>query len=91
MQFKGIYINNDFLSVFTPKEFEQILPYSFAFDNDSFAINTEEYFFEVTVSAKKVTISYDANFSDNGGVISKDTFLKLLEESPVQYPEIVEV
>jgi hypothetical protein len=75
MRFKGIYINNNFLSIFTPKELEQILPYNF----------------EVIVSEKKVTISYDANFSDNGGVISKDTFLKLLEESPAQYREIVEV
>ena len=52
MRFKGIYINNDFLSVFTPKELETILPC---------------------------------------GIILKDTFLQLLEESPIQYPQVVEV
>jgi len=91
MRFKGIYINNDFLSVFTPKELETILPYSFAFDDDSFVINTEKYFFEITVEEKEVTIYYDANFSDNSGVLLKDTFLQLLEESPIQYPQVVEV
>jgi len=91
MKFKKVCINNDFLSIFTSKELEHILPYSFAFNSDSFVINTEKYFFEVIVVEKKVSIFYDANFSDNKGVISKDTFLKLLEESPVHYPKVIEL
>ena len=69
MQLKGIYINNDFLSVFTPKELEVILNYSFAFDYNSFIINTEKYFFEVTVEEKEVAIYYDKNFGDGEGKI----------------------
>jgi hypothetical protein len=91
MQFEEIFINDDFLSVFTVQELEQILPYCFAFDSDSFVINTQKYFFEVSLNQKNITIFYDANFSDDGGVIAKDTFLKLLEESPIQYPEVIEV
>ncbi len=90
MQVKGTAINDGYLSVFTLKELEKILSCSFAFDDTSFVINTEKYFFEVAITEKKVTIYYDANFSDNSGVILKDTFLKLLEKSPVQYPKIVE-
>ncbi|WP_457746001.1 hypothetical protein [Sulfurimonas sp.] len=89
MQVKGTAINDAYLSVFTLKELEKILSCSFAFDDTSFVINTEKYFFEITVEEKEVTIYYDANFSDNSGAILKDTFLKLLEESPVQYPKVV--
>ena len=91
MQFEEIFINDDFLSVFTVQELEQILPYCFAFDSDSFVVNTEKYFFEVSLNEKNVIISYDANLNDAGGVIAKNTFFQLLEESPVQYPEVVEV
>jgi len=92
MRFKEMLTNKIFLSLFTREELEEIEPYCYGVGDDTFVIFTEKYFFEVYLDNGELLIYYDSDVNpDDAGIISKDTFFKLLKESPVMYPNVIAV